>query len=383
MVARLLILTRPLRLLCAALLIYAAHSLSPLAAAPAGNETPAAPPATESYDALAAINRGILLAVTAPLGSNDEAAFYWYLRAANLNSPQGNDFIGNGWRDGRGIRQNDKEAVKYYNAAIQGGNIPAMKSLAEFYENGRGVMRDRDKAFALYDRAAKMGDEWSKTKAAMMGDIANITPELVAQTLRQANGGDLSSMTKMGAMQYFGVGMALNESKGNWWLEQAANHGHVRARLYLAQQALAKQDLATAARWFRRAGTPDEESDDDTGVAYAQYHYARIMAGEYGAPPGGIDLNQAVLWYVHAARADLGEAMEKLAHMLRDSPQPARFPPNIRLAFFFAVLADRHREQSAAELRALIAQSLSPESQSTIIDATKYWQLGMDFPINP
>lgn len=364
-----------------------------------GQAAEASPPAANLSEADAAIAQGILLATSVANHSNDETAFYWYFRAANLNSPMGNDFVGNGWRDGRGIRKSLNEAVKYYSLAVQGGNVAAMKSLAEFYENGVGLARDRDKAYELYRQAAKAGDEWAKTKAMMLDDLANVTPELVAQTLRQANGGDLSSMTRMGALSYFGVGVAMNPAKGNWWLRQAANHGEIRARLYLAEQALAQRDLAEALRWFGRAGAFD--AVPTTGVAYAQYFTARILAGEFGIPPQGIDLQQAALWYVYAARADLGEAMEKLAALLRSGTAPTATPndpvtpsapsapvnasnlANPHLAYYFAVLAARHRTQNALEARALCAQTLALDAQKSVEAAAQKWQIGMDFPANP
>lgn len=335
------------------------------------------------YEANEALTKGVLLATTDPLGSNDEAAFYWYLRAANLNAPKGNDFVGNGWRDGRGIRKNLYEAVKYYDLAVQGGNVPAMKSLAEFYENGIGVARDPEKAFELYGQAAKAGDEWAKTRASLLADITNVTPELVAQTLRQANGGDLSSMTRMGAFYYFGVGVGLNQTKANWWLEQSANHGEIRARLYLAHQALDKHDLGTALRWFSRAGAPNDTGEYVLGMAYAQYFTARILAGELGAPPDGIDLRQAALWYVYAARANLVEAFEKLAALLRFDPAQTAYPAHPRLAYYFALLGDPHHTQNAAELREICRKALTPEEQKTVEEATLKWQTGQDFPINP
>ena len=371
---------------------------TPQTAAPPADSAPAAKPdgtkpaakaknsanqPINPFEANAAITKGVLLATTEPLGSNDESAFYWYFRAANLNSPQGNDFVGNAWRDGRGIRKNLKEAIKYYNLAVQGGSVAAMKSLAEFYENGVGFDRDREKAFELYDRAGKLGDEWAKTRAMLLADITNITPDIVAQTLRQANGGDLSSMTRMGAMYYYGVGVGLNQTKGNWWLQQTANHGEIRARLYLAEHALAKRDLATALLWYSRAGTMENDSEYNTGMAYAQYVTARIMAGEFGAPPNGIDLNEAEIWYVYAARADLSEAMVKLASLLRDDPNQTNYPAQPRLAYYFAVLADRHHTQNAAELRVLCAKSLDTETQRSIEQATMQWQRGMDFPASP
>ena len=340
-------------------------------------------PPLNPYEANVAVTKGVLLATTEPLGSNDESAFYWYFRAANLNSPQGNDFVANAWRDGRGIRKNLKEAIKYYNLAVQGGNVAAMKSLAEFYENGVGLERDREKAFELYDRAGKLGDEWAKTRALLLADITNVTPEIVTQTLRQANGGDLSSMTRIGAMYYYGVGVGLSQTKGNWWLQQSANHGEIRARLYLAEHALAKRDLATALLWFSRAGTMENESDHKTGMAYAQYATARILAGEFGAPPHGIDLNEAEIWYVYAARANLSEAMIKLASLLRDDPNQTTYPAQPRLAYYFAVLADRHHTQNAAELRVLCAKSLNADTQRSIEQATMQWQRGMDFPASP
>ena len=67
-----------------------------------------------------------------------------------------------GWmyREGRGVAQNDSEAVRWFRAAVEAGSNYGMNSLAEMYEEGRGVARDPAVAARWYLAAERLGDRW-------------------------------------------------------------------------------------------------------------------------------------------------------------------------------------------------------------------------------
>ena len=60
--------------------------------------------------------------------------------------------------NGRGVRQDDEEAVRWYRRAAEQGHASGQYNLGFMYENGRGVRRDRVEAARWYQLAAEQGN---------------------------------------------------------------------------------------------------------------------------------------------------------------------------------------------------------------------------------
>jgi TPR repeat protein len=54
--------------------------------------------------------------------------------------------------------EDDEEAVAYYRAAAEQGNVRGIVGLAEMYSKGEGVEKDADEGRKYYIKAAEMGD---------------------------------------------------------------------------------------------------------------------------------------------------------------------------------------------------------------------------------
>jgi len=61
--------------------------------------------------------------------------------------------------NGKGVKQNYAEAMRWYLLAAAQGNATALSNLGFMYENGVGVEEDEPKALMYYNKAAKKGDE--------------------------------------------------------------------------------------------------------------------------------------------------------------------------------------------------------------------------------
>ena len=55
------------------------------------------------------------------------------------------------------MAKDEREAVKWYRKAADGGNADAMPNLGYMYEQGRGVPRDEAEAVKWYRKAADAG----------------------------------------------------------------------------------------------------------------------------------------------------------------------------------------------------------------------------------
>ena len=64
---------------------------------------------------------------------------------------------------GLGVKENDKEAVKWYRMAAEQGNAKSQYSLGIAYEQGNGVTRDLNEALKYYRLAAEQ-ERWRRKK---------------------------------------------------------------------------------------------------------------------------------------------------------------------------------------------------------------------------
>ena len=68
----------------------------------------------------------------------------------------------------RGVAQNDKQAVAWYQKAAQQGDVRAQNNLGIMYAEGRGVAQDDKQAAAWWQKAAQQGDAGAQNNLAMM-----------------------------------------------------------------------------------------------------------------------------------------------------------------------------------------------------------------------
>ncbi|POR97032.1 tetratricopeptide repeat protein, partial [Haemophilus influenzae] len=62
------------------------------------------------------------------------------------------------YADGRGVKQDNFEAVKWYRKAAEQGHADAQLNLGYMYEKGRGVKQDDFEAVKWYRQAAEQGN---------------------------------------------------------------------------------------------------------------------------------------------------------------------------------------------------------------------------------
>ena len=63
------------------------------------------------------------------------------------------------YRDGQGVPQDYKTAVKWYRLAAEQGNARAQYNLGAMYDNGKGVPQDYVRASMWYNIVAISGDK--------------------------------------------------------------------------------------------------------------------------------------------------------------------------------------------------------------------------------
>ncbi|WP_419591592.1 tetratricopeptide repeat protein, partial [Thiolapillus sp.] len=71
--------------------------------------------------------------------------------------PMPSSCLGVMYAEGQGVRQDLKEAVKWYRRAAEQGYALAQYNLGLMYANGRGVRQDFKEAVKWYQKAAEQG----------------------------------------------------------------------------------------------------------------------------------------------------------------------------------------------------------------------------------
>ena len=107
--------------------------------------------------AKAQYNLGVMYANGRGVRQNDAEALRWYRKAAEQEDADAQFNLGGMYAYGRGVRQDDTEAVKWFRQAAAQGLTQAQYNLGIMYYSGRGVHQDRTLAQEWFGKACQNG----------------------------------------------------------------------------------------------------------------------------------------------------------------------------------------------------------------------------------
>ncbi len=81
------------------------------------------------------------------------------------------------YADGKGVPQDDAEAVRWYRRAAEQGDARAQVSLGYMYVQGRGVSQDYTEALRWFRQAAEQGDARAQIKLGAMHALGQGVPQ--------------------------------------------------------------------------------------------------------------------------------------------------------------------------------------------------------------
>jgi localization factor PodJL len=131
--------------------------------------------------------------------------------------------------EGRGVKEDLAEAVKWYQRAADAGVVPAEYRLANLYEKGAGVARDAAKAKRLYLKAAAAGNASAiHNLAVMLASGRDGAPDLAEAGKwfeKAANLGVRDSQFNLAVLYARGNGVAQDLEESYKWFAIAARDG--------------------------------------------------------------------------------------------------------------------------------------------------------------
>jgi TPR repeat protein len=130
-------------------------------------------------DAYAQNNLGFMYASGKGVPENDIEAVKWYRLAAQQGDADAQFNLGFMYASGKGVPQNYREAVKWYRLAAQQGDAYAQNNLGLRYDNGEGVPTNYVKAYAWMSMAAAQGNEIASENKSIV--TKKMTPQQIAE----------------------------------------------------------------------------------------------------------------------------------------------------------------------------------------------------------
>ena len=135
---------------------------------------------------------------------------------------------------GQGAEKNEKEAVKWYQKAADGGNDYAQANMGVFCQTGNcGITKDLAKAVEWYDKAAKQGNAYAQYYLACLYSDGNGVEKNVKKAVelyeKAANGGMPIAQYIYAMILGQGKDVDRNVDEALKWAEKAAAAGEGRA----------------------------------------------------------------------------------------------------------------------------------------------------------
>lgn len=183
--------------------------------------------------------------------------------------PIGMHLMGRAYLFGRGVPQDDKKALEYFNKAAAKGNAIAQNILGDMYAEGRGVQRNLKTAFDLYVKSANSGFSDGQNSVGAAYFHGHGVPQDYSRSAmwyqRAADQGNSWAQSTLGGMYLLGKGVPPDYAKAYSLISRSAEQGNSQAWLLLAtiyeSGAGHSRDINKARYWYQRA--IDQASDPD------------------------------------------------------------------------------------------------------------------------
>ena len=214
------------------------------------------------------------------------------------------------YANGRGVPEDDAEAVKWYRKAAEQGHAEAQYQLGTMYNDLWNdlwsALRDDAEAVKWYRMAAEQGHAEAQFRLGFMYDLGWGVPKDNAEAVKwyrkAAEQGHAEAQHSLGGMYDLGVqGVPEDDAEAAKWYRKAAEQGDASARRRLwglIYEADSRGDYETAHELVRPLA--------EQGDALAQYSLGEMYDLGEGVPE---DDAEAAKWYRKAAeQGDAGRS---------------------------------------------------------------------------
>lgn len=107
------------------------------------------------------------------VAEDDVQAVAWYRKSADQGFAKAQNQLGKCYKNGEGIAKDEKKAVELFMKAAKQDNADGMYQLAKCYLTGKGVAKDEAKARSWVRKAVRDEDDGESIRAEIQEDAAN------------------------------------------------------------------------------------------------------------------------------------------------------------------------------------------------------------------
>jgi hypothetical protein len=136
----------------------------------------------EQGDASAQVRLGLMYSQGRGVPQNDTEAVKWYRAAAEQGNVTAQNTLGMRYYFGDGVPESKAEAAKWYRLAAEQGKDNAQYNLGLMYANGEGVPENYVEAYKWFNLAAAQGDKQAAENKELIRKT--MTPEQIAEAQR-------------------------------------------------------------------------------------------------------------------------------------------------------------------------------------------------------
>ncbi len=187
-----------------------------------------------------------------------------FRRLAEKGHVKAQYFLGFLYDKGRGVVQDDAEAVRWYRKAAEQGYAAAQSNLGLKYQEGVGGVKNYTEAVKWYRKAAKQGNAIAQYNLGWMYANGKGVPQIHSEALKwyreAASQGNASAQYNLGLMYANGTGTGQNNVLAHMWSNLASANGVDAARAVrdMVAEKMTAQEVAEAQRkareWAPRSG---------------------------------------------------------------------------------------------------------------------------------
>jgi TPR repeat protein len=240
-------------------------------------------------------------------------AVKWFSKAAEQGYADAQSILGFMYLFGVGVEQNSKEAIKWYTRAAEQGHAEAQCHLGSMYFGGiNGVERNSKEAIKWCTKAAEQGNAKAQYYLALRysngSGVKQDKNEAVKWYTKAAEQGHATAQYNLGLIYYDGKGVIQDHKEAFKWFAKSAEQGDASAQFNLGVMYYngegVTQDHKEAFKWFTKAA---EQGNSD-----AQFNLGSMCSNGEGVKQ---DPKEAVKWYTKAAEQGNSNAQFNLGGM--------------------------------------------------------------------
>lgn len=192
---------------------------------------------------------------------NDKKAAEWFRKSAEQGNAAGQWRFGECCRDGIGVVKNAEEGAKWFQKSAEQGNAKAQWRLGECYRDGLGVKQNGKKAAEWFRKSAEQGNaagQWRLGECYLKGIGVDKNLEEAAKWFQQsADQGNPNGQWRFGERCLKGEGVDKDDKKATEMFRLSAEQGNAKGQCALGECYLdgigVKKNREKGEMWLRKA----------------------------------------------------------------------------------------------------------------------------------